>query len=59
MGDIFTYDPTSRFLFRMGWRNGVKPTNLPNNANIRAPKSLRPELRFQKLRAFKLAHNLV
>lgn len=53
-GAIFTYDPTSRFLFRMGHSGNPKNPN-----NIRATKAKRPEGRFQQLRAFKLAYNLV
>jgi len=59
IGALLAYDPTSSFLFRQGYRNGIKPSNLPNPQNVRATKAKRPECRFQKLRAFKLTHNLV
>ena len=48
IGDIMHFDPTSRFLFRMGSHR-----NRPNPNNIRASKSLRPPGIFQALRAFK------
>ena len=53
IGDIMHFDPTSRFLFRMGSQR-----NLPNKNNIRASKALRPPGKFQQLRAFKLTHGL-
>lgn len=54
IGDIMHFDPTSRFMFRMGSHR-----NRPNPNNIRASKALRPPGKFQALRAFKLRYNLL